>query len=219
MNSENTTQWLQDRQAEEGKSNALSEQQLPKMLRQEEDLQRALQAIGNRPTQTPNLSVMLHKAKWRNRLANWKSVSLGYGSGLATAFAIMLMFNFNVPVSQPEVEQQTVALKQVVQYMPTNGSENRVLNTLVNFEAKQDLPWAVVTIHLPKGMELEGFPGMQTVVWDASLLKGQNQLPLTLIQTEKQTEGEVEVEIESEQSPQTFSVPVKMAESIQVYDL
>lgn len=213
----NKQDWLSQRLNEEDKSVQLDASQLEKAYQQEKALQGALSKLGNKPVPKHSMQLMLSKAKWRNRVKSWLPSTIAYGAGLSTAFAVMMVLNLSsqqqAPLAMPE---QMVSLKQVVHYA-NSLQDQKVLNTMVALESKQDVPWAMVTIHLPEGVELDGFPGLRTVQYDTALFKGQNHLPMTLIRNNGLLAGEVEVEIDADQSPQLFSVPLEVAHRSDVY--
>ena len=59
--------------------------------------------------------------------------------------------------------------------------EPRTVNLV--FGSATSLDAAVLTVSLPDGIELEGFPGQREITWETSLNEGKNLLPLRLIAT------------------------------------
>lgn len=214
----NTQQkWLTDRLKEEGLQQPLDSINLEKAFLQEKALEAALSKMGSQSVPGHSMQQALMKAKWQQRLKRWLPTTFAYGAGVSTAFAVMMIFNLNFLSAPAGVDSdQVVAIKQVVHYTSPDLNQN-VLNTIVALDSKQDVPWAMVTIHLPDGVELEGFPGLSTVAYDTALFKGENQLPLTLIRTQGMQEGELEVAIDTEQSPQVFKVPIQVANRTDVF--
>lgn len=207
----NKQDWLSQRLADENKSAELEGAKLDQAYQQEQALQNALSKIGERPVPNHSMHVMLAKAKWKNRVKNWMPTTVAYGAGLSTAFAVMMVFNLQLqPFDEAGNIQQSVSVQHVVHYTAPQ-QDQKVLNTMVALESTEDVPWALVTVRLPEGVELEEFPGQSTVQFDTPLFKGQNQLPLKLVRTEKETAGEVEIQIDADQSPQLFKVPVQVA--------
>ena len=49
------------------------------------------------------------------------------------------------------------------------------------FSSAEALDSATLTVTLPAGVELEGFPGQSEITWETSLAEGRNLLPLRLI--------------------------------------
>jgi hypothetical protein len=57
--------------------------------------------------------------------------------------------------------------------------EPRTVNLV--FSSSEALESATLTVSLPDGVELAGFPGQSEISWETSLNEGRNFLPLTLI--------------------------------------
>jgi len=214
----NKQDWLKHHIDNEGKAVGFDSLNVEQAFSQEQALKKALTGMGEQAIPKHSMHIMLKKAAWQNRLKSWMPTSIAYGAGLSSAFAVMLVFNLNFVTTQssPMSPEQLVSVQQVVHYTSVKP-ENQVLKTMVALESKKDVPWAMVTIHLPEGVELEGFPGLSTVEYDTALFKGQNQLPLTLIRSNNQTAGEVEVEINADESPQLFSVPLQVAHQSNIF--
>jgi hypothetical protein len=49
------------------------------------------------------------------------------------------------------------------------------------FSATEAMDSATLTVSLPNGIELTGFPGQSEISWETSLNEGRNLLPLNLI--------------------------------------
>jgi hypothetical protein len=97
----------------------------------------------------------------------------GFGSAIAAGLAIwvitaMLMTTPQVPDVDPAIPGVTIVLEQ----------EHTV--RLV-FASATALDSATLTVSLPDGIELAGFPGQREISWETSLQEGKNLLPLTLI--------------------------------------
>lgn len=207
----NKQDWLSHRLAEENRSAELDDVNMGQAYQQEKALQQALSNIGKHPVPSHSMQVMMTKAKWKHRIQNWMPTTLAYGAGLSTAFALMVVFNLPFhPSDEMRQIEPSLSVQHVVHYTAPQQDQT-VLNTMVALESTEDVPWALVTVHLPKGVELDEFPGQSTVQFDTPLFKGQNQLPLKLVRTEKETAGEVEIQIDADQSPQLFKIPVQVA--------
>ncbi len=106
--------------------------------------------------------------KQRNR---W--LMTGFGSAIAAGLAIWIMSGllFNTPTlpqSDLAIPEVTIALE-----------EPKTVNLV--FASATALDSAVLTVTLPDGIELEGFPGQKEITWETSLAEGKNRLPLRLI--------------------------------------
>jgi hypothetical protein len=75
------------------------------------------------------------------------------------------------------------------------------------FAADDPLEEATMTVRLPPGVELEGFPGEREIRWATSLAEGRNLLPLTLIVTAPGTR-EIEARLEHESRDRTFRLRI-----------
>jgi hypothetical protein len=77
----------------------------------------------------------------------------------------------------------------------------------VVFSSSRPLAGATLTLELPDGLELRGFPGEQSVSWETSLAAGKNHLPLTLIAT-RPVAGIVVARLEHANRSKTFQLRV-----------
>jgi hypothetical protein len=82
------------------------------------------------------------------------------------------------------------------------------------FASARPLERATLTIELPEGIELAGFPGKRAITWETSLDAGKNRLPLTLIAT-RATDGIVVARLEHDARSKTFRLRVNTAQSDQ----
>ena len=100
-------------------------------------------------------------------------LATGFGSAVAAGFAIWIVSAFLLtgpvaPVVDDTIPGVTMALE-----------EPRTVNLV--FSAAAALDGAMLTVSLPPGIELQGFPGQREVTWETSLSEGKNVLPLTLV--------------------------------------
>ena len=75
------------------------------------------------------------------------------------------------------------------------------------FASARPLTDATLTIELPEGLELRGFPGKRAVSWETSLDVGRNLLSLTLIATQP-VDGIVVARLEHSNRSKTFQLSV-----------
>ncbi len=100
----------------------------------------------------------------------------GFGGAIAAGIAAWVVFGFllGTPQTTTDIDTSipgvTIALEQP-----------RTLNLV--FASATALDSATLTVALPDGVELDGFPGQREVTWETSLVEGRNLLPLTLIAT------------------------------------
>ncbi len=83
--------------------------------------------------------------------------------------------------------------------------EPRTVNLV--FASATSLDSATLTVSLPEGIELEGFPGQREISWETSLSEGKNFLPLTLIALTP-TGGELLARLEHDDRDRTFRLQV-----------
>ncbi|HZW59669.1 MAG TPA: zf-HC2 domain-containing protein [Woeseiaceae bacterium] len=82
-------------------------------------------------------------------------------------------------------------------------AEPRVVNLV--FSAATRLDDATLTLTLPAGVELAGFPGRRQIRWQTSLQRGRNLLPLTLVAATA-TDGELQAVLQHGDEQRTFRV-------------
>lgn len=79
------------------------------------------------------------------------------------------------------------------------------------FASANALDSAMLTVSLPEGVELEGFPGQREITWETSLREGRNLLPLTLVALTP-AGGELLATLEHENRDRTFRLRISVAE-------
>jgi hypothetical protein len=97
----------------------------------------------------------------------------GFGSAVAAGLALWMFgaawfANPDLPAIDAAIPGVTMALE-----------EPRTVNLV--FSSASVLDSAMLTVSLPDGVELAGFPGQREITWETSLNVGKNVLPLTLI--------------------------------------
>jgi hypothetical protein len=97
----------------------------------------------------------------------------GFGSAIAASIAIWVMSSvlFTAP-SLPQADETIPGITMALE-------EPRTVNLV--FASADALDKATLTVLLPPGIELAGFPGQQEISWETSLAAGKNRLPLKLI--------------------------------------
>jgi len=126
----------------------------------------------------------------------------GFGGAIAAGLAIwvvatLLMTAPQVPDAEPAIPGVTVALEQ----------EKTV--RLV-FASATALDSATLTVSLPDGIELAGFPGQREITWETSLQEGKNLLPLTLVALTP-AGGELVAKLEHKDRSRTFRIRVDVS--------
>jgi len=122
----------------------------------------------------------------------------GFGAALAATIAVWvvggtLLGSPEVPNAAP-IPGVTIAL-----------AEPRTVNLV--FASASALDMATLTVLLPDGIELDGFPGQHEITWETSLNEGKNLLPLTLVATGS-TGGELLARLEHDNRDRTFRLRV-----------
>lgn len=126
----------------------------------------------------------------------------GFGSAIAAGLAIValsgLFFDgLGLPDAEPNIPGVTMTL-----------AEPHTVRLV--FSAPEALPNARLTVSLPPGIEVDGFPGQREITWETSLAEGRNLLPLTLIATTPAS-GEVLARLEHENRNRTFRLRVSVS--------
>jgi hypothetical protein len=86
--------------------------------------------------------------------------------------------------------------------------EPRTINLV--FASAEALNAATLTVQLPPGIEMSGFPGQREVTWETSLTTGKNLLPLKLIATSPQG-GEILATLRHDDRSRTFRLRVDIS--------
>tara|TARA_R110002096_G_scaffold29497_12_gene88784 strand:+ start:22564 stop:23100 length:537 start_codon:yes stop_codon:yes gene_type:complete len=99
----------------------------------------------------------------------------GFGTAVAAGLAlwmisIVFLATPELPTAEPAIPGITMTL-----------AEPQTVKLV--FASAQALDSATLTVSLPDGIELSGFPGQREVTWQTSLSEGKNLLPLKLIAT------------------------------------
>jgi hypothetical protein len=126
-------------------------------------------------------------------------LATGFGSAIAAGLAIWVVSGFllttpQLPGADLEIPGVTMALE-----------EPRTVNLV--FASNTALESAMLTISLPEGIELAGFPGQREISWETSLNEGRNLLPLKLIALTP-TGGELLARLEHDDRDRTFRLQV-----------
>ena len=100
----------------------------------------------------------------------------GFGGAVAAGFAVWLVSGMLMTAPQmPDADSSGASIASVTMAL----EEPRTVNLV--FSAAEAMPSARLTVTLPVGVELAGFPGQSEISWETSLNEGRNLLPLKLI--------------------------------------
>ncbi len=136
----------------------------------------------------------------RRQRKRW--VMTGFGSAVAAGLALWLIGGFFLttpvaPITEPGIPGITMTLE-----------EPRTINLV--FASATALDSAMLTVTLPDGIELAGFPGQREVAWQTSLNEGKNLLPLKLIAVSP-LGGEVLARLEHNDRGRTFRLRIDVS--------
>ena len=123
----------------------------------------------------------------------------GFGSALAASIAVWVISG--VLLTSPDLPgpEATIPGVSIVLEQP------RTVNLV--FASATSLDSATLTVSLPEGIELEGFPGQREITWETSLTAGRNLLPLTLVALSP-AGGELLARLEHDDRDRTFRLRV-----------
>lgn len=129
-------------------------------------------------------------------------LATGFGSAIAAGLALWMigaMF-----LTSPEIPNVDTAIPGVTMAL----EEPRTVNLV--FASAAALDTATLTVSLPAGVELAGFPGQSEITWETSLSEGKNVLPLTLIALTP-AGGELLATLEHDDRNRTFRLQVNVS--------
>ena len=133
-------------------------------------VQRALRSLPVEPP-APGFATRALRAARQAQAAGARRPRTGFAAGFATALAASLVV-WLVAVS-PHAPSATGPSVAVARDHP------QTINLVVN--VPQDMPDAILAVHLPEATELAGYPGERQLLWQTSLRRGENLLALPVI--------------------------------------
>ena len=129
-------------------------------------------------------------------------VMTGFGSAIAAGLVLWLIGGFFM--TTPDVPTPDASIPGIAMTL----EEPRTVNLM--FASANALDDATLTVTLPDGIELAGFPGQREISWQTSLVEGKNYLPLELIALTP-TGGEVLARLEHDNRGRTFRLRVNVS--------
>jgi len=129
-------------------------------------------------------------------------IMTGFGSAVAAGLVLWMIGGFllttpDLPVAEPAIPNITMTLQ-----------EPRTINLV--FASAERLDAATLTVSLPEGVEMSGFPGQREITWQTSLNAGKNLLPLKLIATSPMG-GEVYATLRHDDRGRTFRLRIDVS--------
>ncbi len=129
-------------------------------------------------------------------------VMTGFGSAIAAG--IVLAFVSGAFFNAPDVPQLDSGIPGVTMALAEPQTVNLV------FASSEALDAATLTVSLPDGVELAGFPGQREISWETNLIAGKNLLPLKLIALTP-TGGEIFARLQHNDRNRTFRLRVQIS--------
>jgi len=123
----------------------------------------------------------------------------GFGAAVAATIAAWLIGG--MLLNDPQLPDADMTIPGVTMAL----AEPRTVNLV--FASATALDSATLTVSLPDGIEIDGFPGQREITWQTSLNEGKNLLPLTLVALTP-VGGELLARLEHEDRDRTFRLRV-----------
>ena len=128
----------------------------------------------------------------------------GFGSAVATGLVLWMVGGFllttpDLPLPTPDATIPGITMTL---------EEPRTVNLV--FASTEALNAATLTVTLPEGIEMSGFPGQREITWQTSLNAGKNLLPLKLIATSP-LGGEVYATLRHDDRGRTFRLRIDVS--------
>ena len=129
-------------------------------------------------------------------------VMTGFGSAIAAGLVMWLIGGSFL--TAPEAPVPTAEIPGIAMTL----EEPRTVNLV--FASNSALDDATLTVSLPDGIELAGFPGQREISWQTSLDEGRNLLPLELIALTP-VGGEVLARLEHDNRSRSFRLRIEVS--------
>jgi hypothetical protein len=129
-------------------------------------------------------------------------VMTGFGSAVAAGLVLWLIGGFFL--TAPQTSAPVAEIPGVAMTLAEPQTVNLV------FASNSSLDGATLTVTLPDGVELAGFPGQREIAWQTNLVEGKNLLPLELIALTP-VGGEVLARLEHDNRKRTFRLRIEVS--------
>ncbi len=135
-----------------------------------------------------------------------------FASGFATAAVASLAIWFVSSIYIPEIQT-------IEQPASVSITMNQPQTVRLMFDSEKEIQLVKLSIDLPDNMELDGYPGRNSLSWQTSLHKGQNVLALPVMAV-KSGEGELLARLSYGDKLKTFRLVLKTnMDGVQRYQL
>lgn len=143
---------------------------------------------------------VLERRRRQRKRRLYSGVGAAIAAGVVAWIAVGALWNAPDPaIPGAQIPGVTIALEQP-----------KTVNLV--FSSAMPLDEASLTVTLPDGVELAGFPGQREITWETSLKAGKNLLPLTLIATSP-AGGELLARLEHDHHDRSFRLRVAVTDS------
>lgn len=133
-------------------------------------VQRALRALPVEPPE-PGFAARALRAARTAQPDGMRRPRYGFAAGFASALAASLaVWLVAAPPQPPAAAGPSITVAR---------DQTQTINLVVN--VPQDMPDAILAVHLPEATELAGYPGERQLLWQTSLRRGENLLALPVI--------------------------------------
>jgi len=139
------------------------------------------------------------------------TTAIAAGAALVlTALSIWMSTNTPINIEKPQTATATQAIAHTV-----NISLDSLQKVDLLFNSPGDLTDARITIQLPQNVELNGFPGEQSVSWVEDIASGSNMLTLEL-KASSTTDGQLVARIEHQGKTKSLYIRLKVQPTTQI---
>jgi len=129
-------------------------------------------------------------------------VMTGFGGAVAAGLAVWLISGMLMTAPQmPDLDASIPGITMALE-------EPRTVNLV--FSSTTAMESATLTVSLPAGVELAGFPGQREISWKTSLSAGRNLLPLKLVALTP-VGGELLARLEHDDRDRVFRLQVNVS--------
>ena len=129
-------------------------------------------------------------------------VMTGFGGAVAAGLAVWLISGMLMTAPQmPDLDASIPGITMALE-------EPRTVNLV--FSSTTAMESATLTVSLPAGVELAGFPGQREISWETSLSAGRNLLPLKLVALTP-VGGELLARLEHDDRDRVFRLQVNVS--------